>query len=83
MAKRPTYLGGHTQTGSTVGFAGWGSARKNPAGVGLVGMAPAISETQRFLLLSADEAKPVPIPRFPINVKPKKAKKGKKNANRT
>jgi hypothetical protein len=78
MAKHPSYLGGHTMTGTSVGFAGWGSKKnKKVGGPGLLGMAPAVNEAEPYSLLKPDEVYREPIPRFPINLRPKMGKKAK------
>lgn len=56
MAKRPTYLGAHSQEGRTVGFAGWGAPKRmKTRGPGLAGMAPAIDPAAKPGLLKRDQ----------------------------
>jgi hypothetical protein len=54
MAKRVTYIGAHTVTGSSVGFAGFGVKRnrKYPI-VGLVETSPLIDEKNRYQLIKS------------------------------
>lgn len=82
MAKRTHYLGGHSQEGSTTGFAGWGA--RSPQGktrrLGLADTAPAFNP-EAYGLMSADEVEALRLrrdarPLYPI--KQKKKKKAKK-----
>lgn len=58
MAKRTHYTGAHSQTGSSVGFVGWGNKKSSRNKVGLAQMAPAIDESTRFELVKGDQVKP-------------------------
>lgn len=58
MAKKPTYLGAHTVTGSSTYFSGWSAAKARRGGVGLLGMAPLPKEGAQYELLRPSDLQP-------------------------
>lgn len=75
MSKRPSYLGAHSQSGSSVGFIGWGNKKSSRGKVGLAQMSPAIDEETRYTLL-----KPTDVG---ASVMGRKKRAKSKDANRT
>ena len=60
MSKKGHYSGGHSLSGTSVGFAGWGvkdkkKTKETYSGPGLAGMAPAVDEAARFTLIKASD----------------------------
>ena len=67
MSKKGHYSGGHSLSGTSVGFAGWGvkdkkKTKETYSGPGLAGMAPAVDEAARFTLIKASDLPSKPKP---------------------